>query len=213
MPVRRPRPGDAQEPGHRGRGRGQAREAGQPGAAPGVHQHGETAGVTAAHPGQAGDEPAGGRGEQSGELPRGRDGCDAGFAAERGDGNGRPRSGRKSPGREGRRCPGPSRRLRSDEAGRAAAVTVIPHDSARTVCIPSAGAASAPSAIPSRFPRAASGQGRAYEDEEDCAHGHGCTRLAPSSRVRRPPAARAAAPAVRAAHAMSASGENWIWLI
>jgi hypothetical protein len=43
------------------------------------------------------------------------------------------------------------------------------------------------------------------KDAEDCAHGHGCTRLAPSSRAMRPPTARAAAPAVRAAHARAAA--------
>ena len=52
------RAGDAHDPGQRGCGRGRAREAGQPGAAPGAHQHGEAAGVTAARPGQAGDSSA-----------------------------------------------------------------------------------------------------------------------------------------------------------
>jgi hypothetical protein len=61
--------GDAQDPLYRSRRRGQAQEpAGQPGAAPGTHQHGEAAGVGVTHPGQAGDEPAGGRAEQAGEL-------------------------------------------------------------------------------------------------------------------------------------------------
>jgi hypothetical protein len=86
--------------------RGRAREAGQRGAAPGAHQHGEAAGVTAARPGQAGDEPAGGNGEQSGGCSRGRGGCDAGFAAERGDGMGASVHLGEGPGREGRRWSG-----------------------------------------------------------------------------------------------------------
>ena len=53
----------------RGRGRGRGREAGQRGAAPGAHQHGEAAGVTAARPGQAGDKPAdGNRGAIQGDA-------------------------------------------------------------------------------------------------------------------------------------------------
>jgi len=92
-----------------GRGRGQRDAAGQPGAAPGAHQYGEAAGVTAPHPGQSDDEPAGGKGSRPGSCPRGRKGCDAGFAAERGDGIGALGPGGKSPGQEGRRWPGPSR--------------------------------------------------------------------------------------------------------
>jgi hypothetical protein len=56
-------------------------------------------------------------GEQSrGAARRGRDRCDAGFAAKRGDSAGAPVCLRKGPGR-GRRCPGPSRGLWPDEAG------------------------------------------------------------------------------------------------
>jgi hypothetical protein len=40
-------------------------------AAPGAHQQGEAAGVTTARPGQAGDKPAAGNGEQSGGDARG----------------------------------------------------------------------------------------------------------------------------------------------
>ena len=78
------------------------------GAASGARQHGEAAGITATHPGQVDDEPAGGRGSNRGSCSRDRDGCDAGFAAERGDGMGASVRLRKGPGREGR-CPGPSR--------------------------------------------------------------------------------------------------------
>jgi hypothetical protein len=97
--------------------RGRGREAGQPGAAPGAHQHGEAAGVTAARPGQAGDEPAGGNGEQSGGCSRGRGGCDAGFAAERGDGMGASVHLREGPGRERRRWSGSIAELRVGSGG------------------------------------------------------------------------------------------------
>jgi hypothetical protein len=65
MPACRPKPVLRKSLATGGRGRGRARDAGQPAAVPGARQHGEAAGVTAPHPGQAGDEPAGGRAEQA----------------------------------------------------------------------------------------------------------------------------------------------------
>jgi len=80
MPACRPKPVLRKSLATGGRGRGRARDAGQPAAVPGARQHGEAAGVTAPHPGQAGDEPAGGRAEQAaGSCSQGRDGCDAGL--------------------------------------------------------------------------------------------------------------------------------------
>jgi hypothetical protein len=82
-------PGDVQHPAGLRRNRGQAQEtAEQPGAARGIDQHREPAGVTKAHPGQVDNKAAGAGPEHAEELvAQGRGAGNVEFAGQLGNGD------------------------------------------------------------------------------------------------------------------------------